>query len=167
MSNSDHNKLGSDLSRPISTLGDLRDYIATCDLPVDTKSQLRSAIKRADELVGHGALDLPANLRLILERLEGWSPAMADMSPGAFANLKSRVRLAMRLAEPRLGRVTRHHKLDRECRALYESLDTGAQRYLSRLIRFVDHQDWKPEELSDAHIERFAAHLRETELLTG
>ncbi|MGH9642749.1 MAG: hypothetical protein ACRD3Q_10005, partial [Terriglobales bacterium] len=73
----------------------------------DTKSQLRSAIKRADELVGHGALDLPANPRLILERLEGWSPAMAGMSPGALANLKSRIRFAMRLAESRLANGTR------------------------------------------------------------
>ena len=30
MSNSDHNKLGAGVSRPISTLGDLRDFIATC-----------------------------------------------------------------------------------------------------------------------------------------
>ena len=167
MSNSDHNKLGSGVSRPISTLGDLRDYVATCDLPDDTKSQLRSAIKRADKLVGHGALDLPANPRLILERLEGWSPAMAGMSRGALANLKSRIRFAMRLAEPRLANGNRRHKLDGAWRALYESLDSGAQRNLSRLFRFADHQAWKPEELSDAHVERFAAHLRETEVVTN
>ena len=167
MSNSDHNKLGNSVSRPISTLGDLRDYIAICDLPADTRSQLRSAIKRADELVGHGALDLPANPRLILERLEDWSPAMAGMSPGALANLKSRIRFALRLAEPRLAKGSRRHKLDGAWRALYESLDDGAQRNLSRLLRLADHQDWKPEELSDAHVERFASHLRETELVTN
>ena len=167
MTNSDHNKLGNGASRPISTLADLRDYIATCDLPADTRSQLRSAIKRADELVGHGALDLPANLRLILERLEGWSPAMSGMSPGALANLKSRIRFVMRLAEPRLANGTRRHKLDGAWRALYEGLDMGAQRYLSRLFRLADQQDWKPEELSDAHVERFASHLRETELVSG
>ena len=136
MSNSDHNKLGNAVSKPISTLGDLRDYIATCNLPADKMSQLRSAIKRADELVGHGALDLPANPRLILERLEDWSPAMAGMSSGALANLKSRIRFALRLAGPRLANGTRRHKLHGEWSALYDSLDDGAQRYLSRLLTF-------------------------------
>ena len=127
---------------------------------------MRAALA-ADKLVGHGALDLPANPRLILERLEDWSPAMSGMGPGALANLKSRIRFAMRLAEPGLANGTRRHKLHGEWSALYESLNNGARCYLSRLLRFADYQDWKPEELSDAHVERFASHLRETELVIG
>ncbi|MFT4129721.1 site-specific integrase [Labrys sp. (in: a-proteobacteria)] len=110
-------------------------------------------------------LDLPADPRLILDRLNGWSPAMAGMSPGAFANLKSRLRAAFQLAAARLSNPRARPALEGIWGDLQASLDIGSQRNLSRLLHFADRQGWTPNGIGDAHMERFAIHLRDEALV--
>lgn len=153
-----HNKNISP-SVAIATLGDLHRFIETCDLPAGRKAQIRSAIKRTDELVGHGALDLAANPAKLLAALDRYSPAMAGMSEGGFANLKSRLRAAFKLARPHLT-STRHVRLEGEWLRLHEQLAMGEQRALSRFLRFAFATGWQPGEIGDDHVECFARHLR-------
>jgi integrase len=145
----------------IATLGDLRDFILTCDLKPEKKNQIRSAIKRVDELVGHGALDLPADPQIVFSRLEGISPAMAGVEAGSFANTLTRLRTAFRLAASRLGSLRSRAPLKGHWRTLQETLDDKSKRMLSRLFHFAARQGWQPADMTDAHIERFASHLRE------
>ncbi|OQM76241.1 site-specific integrase [Manganibacter manganicus] len=145
---------------PIATLGDLHRFIDRCDLTVGRKAEIRSAIKRMDELVGHGGLDLAADPVKIFAALEKFSPAMAGISAGSFANLKSRLRAAFKLASPHL-KSTRSIRLDGEWLSLHKQLPMREQRQLSRFLRFCYAAGWEPDEISDAHMERFAAHLRE------
>ena len=147
--------------RSIATLGDLRDFILTCDLKPEKKNQIRSAIKRVDELVGHGALDLPADPQVIFPLLGRISPAMAGMEAGSLANTLSRLRTAFRLAAPRLGSLRSRTPLAGHWRTLQETLDAKAKRMLARLFHFAARQGWQPTDITDAHIERFASHLRE------
>lgn len=154
--NYDHTTL-----RSISTLGDLREFILTCDLKPDKRNLIRSAIKRIDELVGHGALDLPADPRVIFPLLARVSPAMAGMEAGSFANTLSRLRTAFRLAAPHLGNLRSQKPLKGHWRTLQETLDAKAKRMLSRLFHFAARQGWQPADITDAHMERFASYLRE------
>ena len=153
--------------RSISTLGDLRDFILTCDLKPETKNQIRSAIKRVDELVGHSALDLPADPQMIFSLLEGISPAMAGMEPGSFANTLSRLRTAFRLAASHLGRSRSNAPLTGSWRELQDKLQTKTKRVLSRFFHFAARQGWQPTDITDVHITRFASHLSEDVMVVG
>src|SRR3546814_21175695 len=74
----DHNKRIFCAGVGCQNLGDLRKFIEKSDLPKNKKNQFCSAIKRADDLVGHGALDLPAAPHLILSTLDALSPARSE-----------------------------------------------------------------------------------------
>lgn len=167
MTKHDHNKQdgsGHLPGAPIATLGDLYSYIDQQDLPTSSKATIKSAIKRADVLVGHGLLDLPADPEKIIAALETWSPAMAGMTAQAFANLKSRVRTAFRLAKP-LMKPRQVIKLDHDWSDLRDQLQLGDQRRLSRFLHFACGHGWKPGEISDTHLERFEIDLRDEAMI--
>lgn len=103
MRKTEHNNNLKTPANGIRTIGELREFIKTCDIPAWEVGPIRSALKKADRLIGHGNFDLPADPALVMERLEKYSAAMASMAEEAWANLKSRIRKAFRLAEPRLA----------------------------------------------------------------
>ncbi|TNF03798.1 MAG: site-specific integrase [Sphingomonadales bacterium] len=165
MSNNDHNNHQSGSQKSILTLEHLREYLLECDLSDVERTQLRSAVKRADDLVGQGLLDLPANQRMLFEKLDRLSPAMAGMSEQSYANLKSRLRKAFRLAQGRLLNPRSRFPLTGEWGALQKMLDVKMQRSTSRLFHFAAGLGVVPRHMSDAVIERFEAHLRDEAMI--
>jgi integrase len=166
MSTIEYNKVEPVRAEPseglINTLGDLRSWIAgLATISESEKAQMRSAIRRADDLIGHGSLDLAADPQRILSKLDQLSPALAGVNKQAFANLKSRVRKAFKLATPVLKPARSNVRLTGEWLRLQEMLDIRNQRRLSRFLRFACGQAWQPQEISDAHIERFRSYLRD------
>lgn len=161
MNNHDHNNTLKSGKGTIFTLEHLREYLLEYDIPVSEIAFLRSAIKRADELVGHGLLDLPADQRVIFDRLDRLSPAMAGMTDQSFANMKSRLRKAFRLARGLLFNPRSRYALTGDWGELQASLDTKMQRATSRLFHFAASQGVLPRHMSDAVIERFVVHLRD------
>jgi hypothetical protein len=163
-----HNKKSAETTTltSIATLGDLHRFIETCDLPAGRKAQIRSAVKRTDELVGHGALDLAANPAKLLAALDQYSSAMAGLSDGGFANLKSRLRAAFKLGRPHLI-STRNVRLEGEWLGLHEQLVTREQRELSRFLRFACSTGWQLGQVGDDHVERFAGHLRDEAMIAS
>jgi integrase len=152
----------------IQTLGDLRDWLAGLQQLSDgERAQIRSAIRKTDELIGHGALDLAADPRKILPKLEQLSPAMAGVSKQGFANLKSRMRKAFQLAAPVLTPARSYVHLTGAWRTLEESLEVRHQRALSRFMRFSCARSWQPHEISDAQVETFTTHLRDEVVLAS
>lgn len=165
MNKNDHNNSNSEQKKSLLTLEHLREYLLECDLPTPEIALLRSAIKRVDEIIGHGLLDVAANQRVIFERLEHVSPAMAGMSDQSFANLKSRLRKAFRLARGRLFNPRSRYPLTGDWGALQASLDTKMQRATSRLFHFASGQGVLPRHMSDVVIERFEIHLRDEAMI--
>ena len=159
MNTSEHNKTPIHMTNTITTLGHLREFIATCDVSPTIKGELRSAIASVDRLIGRGILDLPADLKTIMKKLAGYSPAMAEMSAGGFATTKSRLRRAFKLADPVLAAAKTPRKLDEPWAALQKQLDTGDQRALSKFMYFASAAGWHPTHISDGHISRFSHHL--------
>lgn len=147
----------------ISTIGDLRKALIDFEVPAMERALLRSALKRLDELIGHGMLDYPANERLVFERLQQLSPAMAGMTDGSFANLKSRVRKAFRLVRAQNALLSSRSRcaLTGEWGNLQRTLDVRSQRATSRLFHFAAGQGVLPHRMSDAVIARFVVHLRD------
>lgn len=161
MNNHDHNNAMKSGQDTIFTLEHLREYLLECDIPASEIAFLRSAIKRVDELIGHGLLDLPADQRVIFDRLDRLSPAMAGMTDQSFANMKSRLRNAFRLARGLLFNPRSRYALTGDWGELQASLDTKMQRATSRLFHFAASQGVLPRHMSDAVIERFVVHLRD------
>lgn len=161
MHSHEHNNHESGQTYSILTLKELREYLLECNLPEGEIALLRSAIKRVDEIVGHGALDLPANQRVIFERLERSSSAIAGMTEGSFANMKSRLRKAFRQADGRLVNPRSRFPLKGEWGNLQASLGVKMQRATSRLFHFANSKAVLPSQMSDALIEQFELHLRD------
>jgi integrase len=166
MATNDHNKPDKGTEPAvqwgeIQTLGDLRNYVLSCGLPGARRDQIRSAIKRADELIGYGALDVAADAKLVLGKMEEFSPAMAGMSTAAFANLKSRLRYAFRLAAPHIKPARSSVALAPVWFEFCSHLDERSRRALSRFARFATAGVFLPGDIADEHLERFRVHLDE------
>lgn len=167
MNKYDYNNEHHEQKNYLYTLGDLRDALLEFDMADAERALLRSALKRVDEVIGHGMLDYPANQRLVLERLEEVSPAMAGMAEGSYANLKSRTRKAFRLVRThgKFRSPRSRCALTGEWGELQRTLDVKAQRSTSRLFHFAAGLGVLPHKMSDAVIERFTLHLRDEAML--
>lgn len=163
----DYNNEHHEQKKCLSTIGDLREALLDVDLSDAERALLRSALKRVDEVIGLGMRDYPANERLVFERLEQVSPAMAGMTEASYANLKSRVRKAFRLVRAQTGlpNSRSRYALTGEWGALQSALDVKSQRATSRLFHFAAGLGVLPHRMSDAVIERFTLHLRDEAML--
>lgn len=124
--------------RAIVTLGDLISFVnASESVPVSQKRYVRSALNRARVLLANGLTDVRADPKEVLRRLDRLSPAMAGMSPGSWANLKTRVRSALRHAAPYLAPARSSTRLTGELAALEAKLQVREQRQLSPFLRFI------------------------------
>jgi integrase len=160
----DHNN-PSISDKRVATMRDLCDLILQSKLPPPRKAELCSAVKTVNRLTGHGVMDQAANLLAILHALEQISPAMAGLSVGAYANVKARVRAAFKLARPEMVSV-RNVELSPPWRALGEAMAKREQLLLSRFLRFGTFSGWQPEDICDAHIERYRSFLDATSAVT-
>lgn len=157
----DHNKNTYDQNFAILSMADLYDAIPALGFPNHQDAFLKSAVKRACALLGQQMADLPADPRVILDRLEQISPAMANMTEQSLANLRSRVRKVFKKAQGQTYNPRSRFPLKGEWADLQASLDTKMQRSTSRLFHFAAGLGVLPSQMSDAVIERFEVHLRD------
>jgi integrase len=144
----------------VTTLSELIALIdASESIPVFQKRYLRSALKRTKVLLGHGLADVNANPKDILRQLDRMSPATADMTPQSWANLKSRVRSALRHAAPYLAPSRSRISLSSEWAALIAASSTRERRQLSRLARYATGMGWLPGDMGEPQLEQYEAHL--------
>ena len=150
----------------ILLFSELADFVAPCEeVSESERAYLLSALNRTAVLIGDGAADLPADPKVVLRKLERLSPAMAGMKPRSLANLKSRIRRVFQLAGARVAPARLKARLEGEWLALAGALSVRESRRLSRFMRFAQMNGWKPEEISDAHLDRFSAYLRDEVML--
>lgn len=87
----------------VVTLADLVALIqASGTVPDARKPSLCWAVNKSIALLGHGAPDVRADPKVVLRQLGQYSPAMAELTPRAFSNLKSLIRAAFRLGSTKL-----------------------------------------------------------------
>lgn len=169
MNTVDHNNgtLGPPAGAPaIESMSDLASFIDEGDaVPAAQNRYLRSAVNRARILLGNGLADVPADPRTVLRQLNRISPAMAGMSRQSYANLRSRVRAAFRLAKPHLAPARSHTKLEGAWKVLEAQLPVRERRQLSRFMRFAQAMGWAPHEIAEEHVARFADYLEHEVML--
>jgi integrase len=150
----------------IATLADLVALIRAREtIPAATKPSLCWAVNKAIALLGHGAPDLRADPRVILRQLAQFSPAMAGLSPRAFANLKSLVRAAFRLCSSNLPPARSKIALKGDWAALNSLLPRRDQRRLSRLMRFAQAMQWAPDDVGDEKVAVFEVYLTDEAMI--
>jgi integrase len=146
----------------IVTLGDLISFInASNSIPASQKRYLRSALNRARVLLGNGLADVRADPEDVLRRLDQLSPAMVGMTPQSWANLKSRVRSALRHAAPRLAPARSRIRLEGEWAVLAAASPRRERCQLSRLFRFAHGMGWQPGDIGEPQLEQFEAYLED------
>jgi len=137
-------------------LSDLVRFIANSpDVPERQRPYLVSALNRTRALLGAGALDIKADPRAVLGRLDSLSPAMVGLKPQSLANLTYRVRLSIRLAAPHFASARSLVPLSGEWEALNRLLAVRESRRMSRFLRFAQASGSKPTDIGDEHLERF------------
>ena len=144
----------------ITTVGELAAFItASPEIPAALKPFLLSALNRVRLLLGQGQPDVSLEGGAILRRLEQLSPAMAGMLPQSLANVRSRLRRALRYAMPHLAPARSQVRLEGEWLALSDRLPKVERWRTSRLMRHCQTMGWRPEAIGEEQIEQFAAHL--------
>lgn len=150
----------------VTTFGDLIGFIAECpQVPIDRRPYIISALNRVRRLLSNGAADLSADPKVVLTRLERLSPAMAGMTPQSFANLKSRVRGAFRIALPKLVSARSTVRLSGTWAKVDKQLLLPDRRLLSRFFRFAQARGCEPQEVGSDHLEAFSHYLSEDVVL--
>jgi len=130
-------------------------------LSVEQKRELKSAVKRMADIVSSTGLDQAIDLTAIAVRLKSTSPAMAGMSRRSLSNLVSRFRRALKVAGIEFHPGKQTNELLGEWATLRELLsDERRWRGLSRLAHFASAQGWKPDDITDGHMDRFEHVLR-------
>ncbi|MCF1709454.1 site-specific integrase [Tabrizicola sp. J26] len=164
MTKSENNQK-ADGGQYIATLRDLYDALGKVGLPSSQRAELRSAIRRLDHLVGHGLMDLPADLPLLMARLNQVTPATAGMTPGSLANLRSRVRRAFRCFNDRVFSVRRIAPSS-EWRLLLDTVGPKLRLGLTRFARFATLKQCQPVNVDDTLADQFQDYLAEAGLVT-
>jgi hypothetical protein len=137
--------VGEPRPSPIVTLRDVIGVINSSEsIPASQKRYMRSALNRANVILGNGLADVRADPKDVLRRLDQLSPATLDMTPQSWANLKTRVRAALRHAAPYLAPARSRIRLEREWAALAAAAPRRERCRQSRLFRFAQDKGLLP-----------------------
>ncbi len=145
-----------------ATLGDVILAIRRAVLPDRRGQKLISAVRTAARALGRLVEDIPAEPRLLANRLAEVAPAAIGLSTGRWANVKSLLRAAMSLVrEMSPGRHLT--PLSPSWHTQWDRLSTRLQRTrLSRFMHFASAAGIDPEAVTVATFARFRAHLDAT-----
>jgi hypothetical protein len=137
-----------------TTLADIIIAIGQADLPDRRRQELKSAVRTVAKALDRRLEEVPADPRLLANRLAEVAPVTIGLSPGRWANVRSLLRVAMSL----IGKVGlgRHRSpLSPSWKILWDRLLTQTAR--TRLSRFMHFATVAEIELGTVTAETFAA----------
>src|SRR5215831_12692061 len=82
------------------SLEDLLATIAASNLPERKRQELSSAIRTASRALGKSPENVPADARLLANRLKDVAPAALGISQGRWNNVRALLRTALTLTQP-------------------------------------------------------------------
>jgi hypothetical protein len=132
------------------------------------RGRVIGAMKRLAEALGLTPEGMPASLPRIDALFDRHTAAEFGLQPTAYANLKSRVRRAVRLVDIESARHLKAGALTGPWRLLMDAAEDhgtaaakGAHTALWRLVRYCHDRDLMPDAVDDAVVTAFLAHLEE------
>ncbi|NQV58657.1 MAG: hypothetical protein HQ502_03265, partial [Alphaproteobacteria bacterium] len=103
---------------------------------------------------------LEANLNILRQRLRQFHPKQARVSEKTYANVKSAVLAALQLTGTNNKRAAGSSPMSEEFQILYDAVPDQLVGYkLSRLFRYCSEEGLRPDQVSDATVEAFEAHV--------
>jgi hypothetical protein len=82
------------------TVADLLATLQTVGLPDRQRQEISSAIRTVARALGRSPEDIPADARLLANRLKDVAPAALGISPGRWNNVRSLLRTALTFLRP-------------------------------------------------------------------
>jgi integrase len=145
-----------------ASLQDVLDaFFAMPDVSAKAKQETSWALRRFAKLVSPAGLSQPVDLMTMKAALKETTPAAVGLKLGSFRNMISRVRRAL-LVTGLLKHPGKHRGPLQPEWEEFRSHCLHGQTFIgmSRFLHYASDAGWQPEEVSDAHIERFEHSVR-------
>ena len=145
------------LSAP--SLADLLATVGASDLPERKRQELSSAIRTAARALGRLPENVPADGRLLANRLKDVAPAAIGVSRGRWANIRSLLRTSLALVQP-ISPGRHENDLLPEWLAFWNELKSRSDRIaLSRVLRFCSARGISPNAVAKETFDDYHLHL--------
>ncbi len=144
------------------TLADVATGVSQAELPDRRRQELKSALRTVARALGRRLEDVPADPRLLANRLAEVAPVAIGISPGRWANVKSLMRSAMSLVVE-VGPSRHCSPLSPSWAALWDRLPTRTARTrLSRFMHFASAAEIEPSAMTTETFAAFRVYLDAT-----
>src|SRR5712691_10854129 len=143
----------------VTSLGDLLATLRASNLPERKRQELVSAIRTAARALGRMPENIPADARLLANRLKDLAPAAIGISHGRWNNVRSLLRASLALVQP-ISPGRHRNDLSPEWLALSNKLASRSDRIgSSRLLRFLSARGLGPTAVTKETFDEYQHHL--------
>jgi integrase len=143
---------------PVASLATLLAILKTANLPGRKRQELASAIRTVARALGKSPEEIPADGRLIANRLREVAPAAIGISRGRWNNVRALLRAALTFVQP-ISPGRHRNGLSPEWVPLAKQLSPSDRIALSRVLHFCSERGVGPREVTEATFEEYRDHL--------
>jgi len=143
---------------PATSLADLLAILQTADLPERKRQDLASAIRTVARALGRLPEDIPADARILANRLKDVAPAALGISLGRWNNVRSLLRTALTFVQT-ISPGRNRNDLSLEWLELSTRLSRSDKIALSRLLRFLSGRGIGPAAVTAETFDEYREHL--------
>src|SRR5215471_10608404 len=141
------------------SLADLLATLQTVGLPERKRQEISSAIRTVGRALGRSPEDIPADARLLANRLKDVAQAALGISSGRWNNVRSLLRTALTFVQP-ISPGRNRNDLSPEWLELSTRLPSRSDKIaLSRLLRFLSSHAIRPSEVTAETFDEYREHL--------
>jgi hypothetical protein len=142
-----------------ASLADLLAILQTVDLPQRKRQELSSAVRTVARALGRSLEDIPADARLLANRLKDAAPASLSISRGRWNNVRSLLRTALTFVQ-QISPGGNPNNLSPEWLELSNKLPSRSDKIaLSRLMRFLSDRGIGPNAVTNETFDEYLLHL--------
>ena len=153
--------MAEDTKNTTKTLANVREVVQEATLSPSQRRDMKSAIKRIAEMAGAVPATVPAEAPALRQMLAKVRPAAHGVSPKTWANLRSQLRAALRLADVIDSMGPGSAMLDPAWAPLVRAIaeDKRLSCGLASFFNWCTAQPIAPHQVNDAVVQRFCSWL--------
>jgi hypothetical protein len=140
------------------TLADLLAAIGASNLSDRKRQELACAVRTVSRALGKSPENVPADARLLANRLKDVAPAALGISRGRWNNIRSLLRTALALTQP-ISPGRHQNEVLPEWDALWSRLPRSQKIALSRVVRFCSARGIIPNAVTKQTFDDYRLHL--------
>jgi integrase len=144
---------------PATSLAELLATLQAVDLPERKRQELMSAVRTTARVLCRSPEDIPADARLLANRLKDVAPAALGISRGRWNNVRSLLRTSLAYIQP-ISPGRNRNDLSPEWRELSTRLPSRSDKIaLSRVLRFLSGRGIGPDAVTRETFDEYHVHL--------